>query len=308
MAAFCRNCGSPLADGQGFCTKCGTAASGPPTRPAAQAPTPTAHAAQPAPPPQPPRAQASIAAPQVAAAAPKAGMSTGVKVLLGFVIVLFVFGAVGIAGVWYLVHLGKEKAREMGLDQASTASNGPVLGGADPCSLLSKEDVGQVVKMEVVRAERTRAKEEGCQYSVMGNYTDMVASHLSLTQQAMMQNQKDQPTEAQKQQMDQMTKSFFHSMDAQQGSLSQHPGESPVFVFSVSNTGAKAQMSMTRMVFGRMGPAFVELPGLGDEAFDIGGAMILARKGDNVVHVMYMMCPCARDDAVPLVGKIIANM
>lgn len=308
MAGFCRNCGSPLADAQGFCTKCGSAASGPPTRPAAQAPTPPAQAAQPVPQPQPPRAQAPAPAPQAAAAAPKKGMSTAVKVLLGFVIVLFVFGAVGIAGVWYLIHLGKEKAREMGLDQVSTGSNGPVLGGADPCSLLSKEDVRQAVKMEVVRAERTRGQEEGCQYSVMGNYPDMVASHLSLMQQTMMQNQKGQPTEAQKRQMDQMTKSFFHSMDAQQGNISQHPGESPVFLFGVSNAGAKAQMSMTRMAFGRMGPAFTELPEIGDEAFDVGGAMILARKGDKIVHVMYMMCPCARDDAVPLVRKIVGSL
>jgi hypothetical protein len=62
------------------------------------------------------------------------------------------------------------------------------------------------------------------------------------------------------------------------------------------------------MAFGRMGPAFTELPGIGDEAFDIGGAMILARKGNKVVHVMYMMCPCGRADAVSLVKKVVANM
>lgn len=307
MAGFCRNCGSPLADGQGFCMKCGTAASGPPSRPAAHPPAPPAQAAAPPPPPQQPRAQAPAPAPQVAAAAPKKGMSTAVKVLLGFVIVLFVLGGVAIGGVWYLVHLGKQKVHDMGLDQVSTAS-GPVLGGADPCSLLSKEDVGQVVKTEVVRAEQTRGQAAGCQYSVMGNYPDMVATHLSLLEQSMAKDQKQPMTDAQKQQMDELSKSFFRSANAQQGNMSEHPGESPVFLFSVNNTGAKAQMSMTRLFAGRMGPAFTELQGIGDEAFDIGGAMILARKGDNVVAVMYMMCPCARDDAVPLVRKIVSNM
>jgi hypothetical protein len=231
-------------------------------------------------------------------------MSTFVKVLLAFVVILFVFGAVGIAGIWYIAHRVKEKAHEMGLDEVSNASQGPVLGGADPCGLLSKEDVGQVVKLEVVRAEGTRGAEAGCQYSVMGNYSDMVANHLTLMQQNLAQAQKDQLTPAQKQQMDEMTKSFFRSANAQEGSSSEHPGESPVFLFSVGNSAAKAQMSITRMAFSRMGPAFTELPGIGDEAFDIGGAMMLARKGDKIVRVMYMMCPCTKDDAVPLVKKI----
>lgn len=305
MAGFCRNCGSPLADAQVFCTKCGTSASGPPTRPAAQAAVPPAQAAAPPPPPPPqPRAQAAPPVAQAAAATPKKGMSTAVKVLLGFVIVLFVFGAVGIAGVWYLVHLGKQKVHDMGLDQVSTAS-GPVLGGADPCGLLSKEDVGQVVKMEVVRAERTRGNNSGCQYNVMGSYPDMVASHLTMMQKDLAQNQM---TDAQKKQMDELAKSFFRSANAQEGNMSEHPGESPVFLFNVNNAAAKAQMSMTRLAFSRMGPAFTEFQGIGDEAFDIGGAMIMARKGDNAVVVMYMMCPCTKDDAQSLVRKIVANM
>lgn len=297
MAGFCRNCGSPLADAQVFCTKCGTSASGPPTRPAGQAATP--------PPPPQPRAQAAPPAPQAAAVAPKKGMSTAVKVLLGFVVVLFVFGAMAIAGVWFLVHKAKEKAHDMGLDQMSTEGKGPVLGGADPCSLLSKEDVGQIVKMEVVRAERTRGNNDGCQYSVMGSYPDMVASHLTMMQKDLTQNQM---TDAQKQQMDELSKSFFRSANAQQGNISEHPGESPVFLFSVNNAAAKAQMSMTRLAFSRMGPAFTEFQGIGDEAFDIGGAMIMARKGDTAVVVMYMMCPCAKDDAASLVRKLVANM
>ena len=304
MAGFCRNCGSPLADAQGFCTKCGTSASGPPTRPAAQAPAPPAQAAAPPPPPQP-RAQAAPPVAQAATAAPATGGSTLVKVLLGFLVVIFLFGVAGIAGLWYLGHRIKQKAHDMGLDQVSTTSSGPVLGGADPCSLLSKEEVGQVVKMEVVRAERTRGNNDGCQYNVMGSYPDMVASHLTMMQKDLAQNQM---TDAQKKQMDELAKSFFRSANAQEGNMSEHPGESPVFLFNLNNSAAKAQMSMTRLAFSRMGPAFTEFQGIGDEAFDIGGAMIMARKGDNAVVVMYMMCPCTKDDAQSLVRKLVANM
>lgn len=300
MAGFCRNCGSPLADAQVFCTKCGTSASGPPTRPAAQAAPPPAQAAAPPPPPPQPRAQAAPPVAQAAAAAPSKGGSTLVKVLLGFLVVIFLFGVAGIAGLWYLGHRIKQKAHDMGLDQVSSTSSGPVLGGTDPCSLLSKEDVGQVVKMEVVRAESTPGSDPSCQYSVMGDYVGMIAKHAALLQ-------KDQTNEQQRQMIESFTKSIGQSANPQQID-SRHPGESPVFVFSVGNTGAQATMSMTRMAFGRMGPAFTELPGIGDEAFDVGGAMILARKGDKIVRVMYMMCPCTRDDALPLVRKVVGNL
>jgi hypothetical protein len=134
----------------------------------------------------------------------------------------------------------------------------------------------------------------------MGDYVDLVAKHASLLQ-------KDQTNDQQRQMMESFAKSIGHETNRDQTNPA-HPGESPVFIFSVGNSAAKAQMSMTRAMFGRMGPAFTELPEIGDEAFDIGSAMILARKGDKVVRIMYMMCPCTREDAVPLVRKIVANM
>ncbi|MGC1617495.1 MAG: hypothetical protein WA765_03300, partial [Candidatus Acidiferrum sp.] len=87
-----------------------------------------------------------------------------------------------------------------------------------------------------------------------------------------------------------------------------HPGESPVFIFTVDNNSAAAQMSLSRATLGRLGPGLVTIPSLGDDAFDVGSAMIMARKGDRVVRILYMMCPCTTDDVVPLAKKIVANM
>jgi len=154
--------------------------------------------------------------------------------------------------------------------------------------------------MDVVRAEPIEGSDPGCQYSVMGEYVDLIAKHTALLQ-------KEQTTDAQRQSIESFAKSIGQGANPQPAN-SAHPGESPVFLFSVGNNAAKAQISMTRAIFGRMGPAFTELPEIGDEAFDIGGAMILARKGDKVVRIMYMMCPCTREDAVPLVRKIVSNM
>lgn len=308
MAGFCRNCGRPLADGQGFCDGCGTPAAGPPARPSASPSTPASSpppAARP-PAPQPPRPQAQTPAPvpQAVAAAPaKSGGSTLVKVLLIFLVVIFVFGAIGVAGIWYVAHRVKEKVHEIGLDEISTTSNasrGPALGGADPCSLLSKADVAQAVSMDVVRAERSEGSEVGCEYSVMGNYVDLIAKHASLLHKA-------ETNESQRQMMETFAKAVGHSNDSQQ-SAPRHPGESPVLVFSVDNNSAAAQMGLTRATFGRMGPAFTAIPSLGDDAFDIANGMILVRKGDKMLRIIYMMCPCTMDEVVPLARKMVANM
>lgn len=303
MAGFCRNCGSPLDDGQGFCTRCGTPASGPPVRSASpSAPAPSAPRPQP-PPQAAPQPRPATPAPAIAAAVPaKSGSSTLVKVLLIFLAVIFVFGAMGIAGIWYVAHRVKQKVHEIGLDDLSTANadRGPALAGIDPCTLLSKADVGQAVKMEVVRAERSEGSEAGCEYSVMGDYVDLIAKHASLLHKA-------ETTDAQKQMMESFAKAVGHGNDSQQ-SAPKHPGESPVFIFSVGNNNAAAQMGLSRATFGRLAPAFTSIPSLGDDAFDIANAMMMVRKGDKLLRITYMMCPCTTDEVVPLARKIVANM
>jgi hypothetical protein len=302
MAGFCRNCGTPFDDATAFCGKCGTATGTPPVRPSSPA-----SAAPPAAPPQArPPAQAAAAVPQ--SAAPAKSGNTFLKVLVAFVVVIFVFGAIGIAGIWYVAHLAKQKAHEMGFDDLANtnanANRGPVLGGRDACSLLSKEVVSQAAKMEVVRAEATQGKGAGCMYSVLGEMTDLVAKHAA-------QLPKGDMTEQQRQQMETFAKTIFQNANSQRGGApaeSAHPGESPVLLFTVDNHGARAMMSMSRMTMGRLGPSLKELSGLGDEAFDLAGVMIMVRKGDQIVTIMYMMCPCTTDDVAPLAKKIVDNM
>src|SRR5580704_16687772 len=122
MAGFCRNCGRPLADGQAFCDGCGTPAAGPPVRSAAPPPS-SASTAPPAQRPQAaPQPRPHAPAPQAAAAAPAKSGNTLLKVLLIFVVVIFLFGAIGVASIWYVAHRAKQKIHEMGLDDLATAS------------------------------------------------------------------------------------------------------------------------------------------------------------------------------------------
>jgi hypothetical protein len=299
MAGFCGKCGNPLDDTQAFCARCGAPVGGQPVRPPA-----AASGTPPAPQYRPPAPTPSLAPPAAPASA-KSG-NTLVRVLLVFVVVIFVFGALGAAGIWYVAHKAKQKFHEIGLDEISSDANAnraPVLAGIDPCTFLSKAEVGQAATVEVVRAERADGTEPGCVYSVMGDTADLVAKHASLLHN-------ESTTDAQRQQFESFSKGFFHGMNQGQGGYSsKHPGEAPVFLFTASNAAAKAQMNLIRMAFGRMGPGgMTVINGMGDEAIDIGGAMMLVRKDDKIVRVMYMMCPCTTADVTPLVKKLVTNM
>jgi hypothetical protein len=226
-------------------------------------------------------------------------------VLLVFLVVIFLFGAIGVAGIWYVAHRVKQGIHDVGLDDLSNASNptrGPALAGIDPCSLLSKADVGQAAKMEIVRAEPAEGSDPGCAYNVQAQISDLVVKHGSLLH-------KEGTTEAQRQQFESMAKPLFQGMNAEQnGAASKHPGEAPVFVFGVTNGGARAQISLMRMTFGRLEGGMVSLTGLGDDAIDIGGSMMLIRKDDKLIRIMYQMCPCSTDDVVPLAKKLVAGI
>jgi hypothetical protein len=281
MAGFCKNCGSPLADDQRFCTKCGVAVGAAAARAAAPGLSPVS---------------------PMATAQQKSNNRTLIKVLLVGGAVIVLFGIAGIAGLAYLGYHFKGKMHEMGLDDPRNMQyHGPVLGGADPCTLLSKEEVSEAVKMPVVRAERTPGMEVGCEYSVTGSQDDMIAAHIAASHKA-------ESVEAQRREMQSLSRSFSRSPGAQFGT-SRHPGEAVVFMFIVDNNAAKMQMGMMRTAFSRLAPgSFNSLDGLGEDAFDIQNALLMARQGDNIVRVMYATCPCSGDDAQTLVRKIISNM
>ena len=104
MPGFCRNCGSPLADGQAFCAKCGTRV-GEVSQPSAGVPAPAAAV----PPPSPP-----VYAAPAQSSAPVAPTKTSplVKILVAVVLVFVAFGAIGIAAMVYIGHRIHQKAED----------------------------------------------------------------------------------------------------------------------------------------------------------------------------------------------------
>jgi hypothetical protein len=229
-------------------------------------------------------------------------MSTLAKILIALVIIFVVFGAVAVAGLMYIGHRVHEKATEYGLTKsdAEREVSDAQLRRIDGCKLLSKAAVSAAVKMEIVRAENAGGENPGCMYDVLGDPADMTAKHITAMHKTEMS--KDQQN-----MVEQFASTIFKSGANSQGP-SEHPGEAPVLTFSIDNNAAELQMKLNQGTLGRLGPGVVSIPGLGDEAFDAYGAMMFVRKGDKLVRIMYMECPCGVEDVVPLARAIVAGL
>jgi hypothetical protein len=274
----------------------GASASGSPV-PVPPAPIP-ASAAQPAAP--------TYAAPaQTAVPAGTAKTSPLVKILIGVVLVFVAFGVMGVAAMMYIGHRIHQKAQEFGLTQSpeQRSESQAALRRIDACSLLSKTDVSQAVKMEVVRTESDHGDTPGCTYSISGDPAEMTTKHITAMR-------KNELTKAQQESFENFGKTILHGTQSESnGTVSEHPGETPVFSFSIDNNASQLQMRLNKATLGRMGPSITpDVPDLGDEAFDAAGAMLFVRKGDKLVRIMYMTCPCGLPDVVPLARKIVEGL
>jgi zinc-ribbon domain len=311
MAGFCRNCGTALGDGQAFCVKCGTrvgdvaqANVAAPTSPGAAPPVAAVPPAGGAAPPVAGVPPAAYSAPAQGPPPASSGASALVKILIGVVIVFVVFGALAAGAMIYIGHRVHQKAQEMGLTRSSEElrESNAALRRIDGCALLSKADVGQAVKMEIVRAEAQSGDAPGCTYSVSGDPGELTAKHLASLQRNRM-SKADQET------MENFSKTVFHGTAATPASAGDHPGEAAVFSYSIDNKAAQLQMRLNKVALGGLGPGITPaIPNLGDEAFDAAGAMLFVRKGDKVVRIMYMTCPCGLDDVLPLARKIVDGL
>ncbi len=320
-AKFCNKCGTPSI-GAPFCNKCGAdlrQAAAPTSQPAA---IPVAQA------PPPPLPVAPSQAMPAQQAQTKGSPLT--KILVGFAVVVITVGALAAGGVYYVVYRVKQKvhqvARDAGLAPSSennSSSSGGIMGSiskmvsgssnsdgdsggsgnnggisGDPCRLLSKEEVGRAIGVQIVATQST---DGGCSYLAQGDSADMTAKHMSAMMGAKGADEKTQK----------MIQGFaggmgkmFQSEGHDKGTDSN--GNVPVFTFGVDNTAADAQLRLNKKVLGRLGPGQESIDGIGDQAFDEAGAMMMVRKGDKLIRIMYSTCPCSVEAIKPL-AKMLAD-
>ena len=51
-----------------------------------------------------------------------------------------------------------------------------------------------------------------------------------------------------------------------------------------------------------------DLTGLGDEAYEMGGTMLMVRKGDTMARFLFNECPCSADAIRPLAEKVVSQL
>jgi hypothetical protein len=303
--------------------------------PGAPAPPPAAAYVAPQaafnPPPQPGYAPvaASPAYAQAPALAPGSAYPTAkksntlLKVIVAFVLILFIGGALALAGLWYAAQKIKEKAHAAATQAlsggAANGGLGQMLGGiaslkgdtegstGDPCRFLSKAEVSQAVGVQVIRTE---AQEDGCAYIAHGDPADVTAKHMSSMIGGLGADAKTQK------QIQKLAGGFFAQQEAGDKDLRAQAatGEIPVLSVRVTKGNAEAEMKMNRGAFtyatGGGGTASSSgtgtLDGIGDDAYLAGGSMLVFRKGDSVAHLMYVSCPCNTDNVKPL-AKLVAS-
>lgn len=293
MAKFCGNCGNPLNETSTFCGACGARVQ-PTNVPLQASPVSSLPPLSPLPP-------------------VRQGSSPVVKIILVVIVLLVVGGTVSLVGIFYAFHLASHKAHEFsrqvlesgGILPTDSASAGRQDGstgtvGPGDCRFLSKEDVSRAIGVPIVATKTTDA---GCEYLAKGTSADMTARHLS----AMMASR---GATAQQQQMIQnLSRGLLGNSQNQPGANGQSPNvNSVVMAFTIDPKAAKTQMSMNENVLGGISPGGKPIKGIGDEAFDASGAVMMVRKGDKLIRITYSTCPCTVDAIKPLAQELAGEL
>lgn len=304
MAAFCTNCGAPLAEGAGFCIRCGAprpgAVAAPPAQPAYPAAPPTA------PPPY-------AAAPPAYAAAPaaKSGGSAK-KIVLIVLAVIFVLGAAGIIGVALVANRVKNRiqqaASRQGVDLSAFSSSAGYQGRLpDACSLLTKEEASSIIGQTI---ERTEEHGRTCDYYVQPvSQTEQQDRAQKLLEEIQARAKAQQAAgnaeagnAAQQSAMADLTKSMVAGAN---------PGSGPYFTVQVNPNG-RAEIAAMKLAMGVVAPGMKTtepLPGLGDDAL-MGpmDSMLVFIKNGLGVHIDLRQMPQGRERAIAMAQKILPRM
>jgi hypothetical protein len=141
-------------------------------------------------------------------------------------------------------------------------------------------------------------KDNGCSYIAKGDEAEMLAKHATAMTASRGADKNTQ----------QMIQTFaggmFKEFQSERPQSEQDKsGEVLVFNFSVDQHAAEEQMRLNAK-----GLAVLRdqqgLPGIGDQAFASSDGMIMVRKGNKLVRIIYITCPCGTEQVKPLAKEI----
>jgi hypothetical protein len=319
VANFCQSCGAPVTGA--FCMKCGqpTGASAPPqaSAPPPQAPPPQAPPVQYQQPPQYQSAPAYQAPAYQAPVQPATGGGGFLKILLIVVVGFLILAIVGVAGMYYV---GRSYLRKAGIipdpsssysssaspSSAASAISSALQGTQNACDLLSKDDVTAITGVVIEKAVGNgTGSDGGCAYFAKpGENAQRGQQDISKTFKDLQSQAKVDDAQGQKA-MEQIVKGFVNAA----GSAANNGAEIPVVSFGINardgNTGYTAMMTANKL----MGGAFMQIPGVGDDAF-IGpvNSILGVRKGSTFLQIDLRALADGRDKGILIAQKILGKI
>jgi hypothetical protein len=258
--------------------------------------------------------------------APAAKVSSPwLKIVIVVVIVIVALGALAVGGVIYVAHKVSQKAHEYSREvlgetasTASTASGDRSAGAANPatestpsgtnsgfagdaCRLLSKEDVSRAIGVTILETQKT---DGGCSYLAKGTAAGMTAKHTAAMMGAKGADKKTQGM------IEQFAGAIGNSTPKDEKSdIETADGNVVVLSFGIDANAAEEQMKLNAKVLGIGGMGGIDaIDGIGDEAFSKSDSMMFVRKGDKLIRIMYMSCPCGTDAIKSLAKQLVANL
>lgn len=305
MARFCGRCGAPIDESSAFCTACGAPAPHP--VPTAGSFQDVPQAAYTSPQPYSPVSPTYTSSPPVVRSIPpRAKGGSALKILL-VVLVVLALGALGVIGS--LLYFGhkvvtkiEDKAAQAGISTDAIGAKSPNTFTGDPCRFLTTAEVSKAIGVPI-----TGTKSDGstCEYMAHGTAANMTSKHLSAM--------------AGKRGADRATQEKFQKLaegifgTQQKNAEAADPNgavETTVLSVSIDQGSAEAQMKLDSKVLGALGPASGsgKIAGIGDQAFVAADGMMLVRKGNTLVRITYISCPCNTEQIEPLAKKLVAAL
>src|SRR6185437_15602193 len=232
-------------------------------------------------------------------------MSPLAKLGIAAVVIFFVGGALAIGGVYYVAHRVSQKIHQEAGDLLGTSSSSDNASSSssdssdnslgDVCRFLSKEDVTKAIGVEIIR---TKSEDNRCSYIAKGDQADVMSRHATAMATSRGADKQTQ------QMLQQFAGGMFKGFQSERPQSEQDKsGEVMVFSFSVDQHSAEEQMRLNAKTFSIIGDT-QGLPGIGDQAFVTADGMILVRKGNKLVRIIYLTCPCGTEAVKPLAKEL----
>lgn len=243
------------------------------------------------------------------------------KILFVVLGIICLMGVLAIGGVWFALHKVKQAAVRNGIDLGafSETRRGPARQ-LDACELLTKEDLSQILNLNVERAESDgRSSHSTCRYFSSGaqqrSLDEAAAAKKKLEEDAKTGTKADQAAAIND--LGNMVRGIAGAAGPAMGDTN-----GLVLTVGIDSQNARAAMAGFKLGVGLTGAAVMQgadpqakammrddVTGVGDEAvFGPLLSLFMFRKGDVSVQLDARMMPGGRDAQIAIAKRILSKL